>query len=70
MKKIENIRDYITASQAALILSQKYERKVRPDYISKMAGCQKHDIRLVRIGGICLYHQEDVERCELRAKRF
>jgi hypothetical protein len=68
-KKIENILDYVTAADAAAILSQKHGRPIRSDYISKMSASKKHVIRAARFGRIQMYHRADIESCTLGQKR-
>jgi hypothetical protein len=67
-KKIENIADYVTAHEAAQILSLKHGRTIRPNYISKMAKSRKHSIRVARFRDRLMYHREDVQACELTFK--
>ena len=69
VKKIENILDYVPASEAAALLSEKYKRPIRPNYISKMAKCKKHSIRVAAYGSILVYHRGDIEACNLTQKR-
>lgn len=68
VKKIENILDYVTASDAAALLSQKYDRPIRPDYISKMSASRKHAIRVAQFGRIRMYHREDIAACTITRK--
>lgn len=68
VKKIENIADYVTAHDAAQILSQKHARPIRPDYISKMAAGRKHRIRTARFRDRIMYHREDIAACSVGFK--
>lgn len=68
MKKKEDIHDYCTAQIAAQILSQKHDRPIRPDYISKMARSKRHAIRSVLVGDRILYHKDDIASCAITQK--
>lgn len=58
--------DYITAHEAAQILSAKHHRPVRTDYISKMTRMKKYQpIRCKKIHDIYLYHRGDIENCQI-----
>lgn len=63
-KKTEDISSYCIAREAAKILSDKYGRPVRPDYISKMAKSKKHRIRTIRKHEhLLMYHRGDIAAC-------
>lgn len=66
-KKKDDISDYITAHDAAQILSLKRGSPVRPDYISKMARSKKHRIRVWRFRDRWMYHRDDVAACSILA---
>lgn len=66
MKKKEDINDYITAYDAAAILTQKRGRVVRPDYLSKMVRMKKHHIRTIRKRDRQMYYRPDIEDCTLK----
>lgn len=68
MKKKEDINDYISAHDAAQILSLKHGRPIRPDYISKLAKSKKRAIRAARFYDRILYHKEDIANCTIRQK--
>jgi hypothetical protein len=68
MKKKEDINDYITAHDAAQILSLKSGRPIRADYISKMSRSRKHAIRTARYRDRILYHREDITACTITQK--
>jgi len=66
-KKKDDIHDYCTAGEAAEMLSEKFGRVIRPDYISKMAKSRKRTIRRVKQGNRWAYHREDIAACTVRA---
>jgi hypothetical protein len=69
-KKKEDINDYITAHDAAQLLSLKHGRPIRADFISKMARSQKHTIRIARFANRIMYHREDIAACTIRQKQI
>lgn len=69
VRKIENVLDYISAHDAAQILSLKHGRPIRSDYISKMSQSKKHSIRTARFRDRIMYHRLDIEACALGRKR-
>jgi hypothetical protein len=69
VRKKEDINDYVTAHDAAQILSLKHGRPIRPDYISKMAKSKKRSIRRARTGDRWLYHRDDIEAVTITQKK-
>ena len=69
MKKKEDVNDYVTAHDAAQMLTLKMGRPIRPDYISKMAASRKHTIRIARFRDRQMYHREDIAACTVGQKR-
>jgi len=61
--KRENVNDYITAHEAAMILSNKYGRRVDSRYISKMTKMKKHHIKVVKKRDRWMYRKSDIEAC-------
>lgn len=61
--------DYVTAHDAAQILSLKHDRPIRVDYISKMAKSKKHAIRVARFRDRIMYHRADIEACNLGSSK-
>lgn len=63
-KRIIPLDDFISASEAAHILSEKLGRPVRPDYIHQIKN-----IRFVKKNDRCkLYNRDDIEACVIRQK--
>lgn len=63
-KRITPLDDFISASEAARILSAKLGRPVRPDYIHQLKN-----IRSVKKNDRCrLYHVDDIQAVTIRKK--
>jgi hypothetical protein len=63
-KKITALSDYIPAGQAARILSKKFGRPIRPDYIHQLKN-----IRSVKMNDRCrLYNRHDIEAATIRKR--
>lgn len=64
-KKIASLTDYISASDAAMILSQKMGRQVQPGYVHKL-----RKVRFVKINSTTkLYHRADIEAATIRERK-
>lgn len=68
MKKIENINDYLTAHDAAQVLSISHGRPIRPDYINRLARSKKRSIRTARFRDRIMYHKEDIAGVTIRQR--
>ena len=64
MKKIVPLTDYITAHDAAEILSAKHGRRIRPGYIHKLKHVRFHVLNATTK----LYHKADIEACVIRQR--
>jgi len=63
-RKIEPLASYISAGDAAAILSKKLGRPIDPDYVKKLKN-----VRFVKINSRCkLYHKEDVQNASIRKR--
>lgn len=64
-KKIIPLTDYITASEAATILTEKMGRPIKPGYIHKL---QK--VRFVKLDNTSkLYNKHDIETTTIKQKQ-
>jgi len=64
-KKLIPLTDYITAQDAAALLSTKLGRPIRPGYIHKLKN-----VRFQRINRTSkLYHRADIESCTIKQKQ-
>lgn len=64
MKKIVPLFDFITAADAAAILSAKHGRNIRPGYVHKLKGVRHHPLNATSF----LYHKADIESASIRTK--
>jgi hypothetical protein len=69
MKKKQDIQDFCSASEASLILSKKFGRYIRPDYIAKLSRRKKHPVRTYTMNDRILYHREDIAASTITQKR-
>ncbi len=67
-KKIVALSDYITASDAALLLSQKSGRPISSRYIGKLAKRKKQPVRTQQMSNRLLYCREDLEQVMIKKK--
>jgi hypothetical protein len=63
------LSEYITAHEAAQILSLKHGRAIRTDYISKMVHMRKHQLRSRKVHDIFLYHKGDIQECDIASSK-
>jgi hypothetical protein len=63
-KKIIPLDSYISASQAATLLSQKLGRPVRPSYIRRLKNVRTHEVNATTK----LYNQEDILAASIRKR--
>jgi hypothetical protein len=64
-KRIEPLANYISASDAAAILSKKYGRPIRPDYIRKLKNVRTHHVNATSK----LYHKQDIEAATVKKRQ-
>lgn len=68
-KKIIALADYISATDAASVLSQKLGRPIASKYIRKLANRKKHPVRTQPMGNRLLYSREDIEATTIRERK-
>jgi hypothetical protein len=68
-KKINPYEDWITAHDAALLLSAKLGRLVAPRYIRQLAKSRRQPVRTQPLGYHQLYHRGDILACKVRQKQ-
>lgn len=68
MKKSLSLSDYICASDAAKILSDKHGRPISVDYVRLLSKRKTQPVRFVRIGNRLAYNKHDVETCIIRRR--
>jgi predicted GIY-YIG superfamily endonuclease len=64
-----DVYNYISASVAAQILSEKCGFPVDPEYISRLAKSKKQPVRTHSVSGHKLYRREDIEAAIVKKKR-
>jgi hypothetical protein len=63
-KQQENIDDYVTAHEAAQILTvNRGGRRVSPHYVHQMVKMKKYKIKTARFRDRLMYRREDIEEC-------
>lgn len=67
-KKIIALHDYVSASDAAHYLSEKFHRPISVQYISRLAKRKKNPVRTHEVSNRLLYSREDIENCIIRKK--
>lgn len=67
-KKITRLDDYIGASDAAHLLSQKLGRPILPKYMRTLARRKKQPVRAQQMGNRLLYHKGDILACNVKQK--
>jgi hypothetical protein len=67
-KKITPLDTYISAHDAALLLSAKLGRPVSSEYIRKLARRKKNPVRTEQRSNRLLYNREDLEQVVIKKK--
>jgi len=67
-RKITRLEDYISASDAAQILSAKCGRRIAPEYLTKLSKSKKQPIRTQQMSNRLLYNREDLEKVTIKKK--
>jgi hypothetical protein len=67
-KKIDRFEDWITANDAAQLLSEKLARPINPEYIRKLAKRKKNPVRTQPSSNRLLYSRDDILACEVKQK--
>jgi len=60
-KKLNRLEDWISASVAASLLSDKMGFPVDPKYISRLSRSKKQPVRTRSISGHKLYNKQDIQ---------
>ena len=68
-KKIIPLSSYLSAKDAASLLSKKLDRTIDPEYLTKLAKSKKQPVRTRSLGYHQLYCKEDLERVTVRKKK-
>ena len=69
VRKIEPLSNWMTASDAATLLSKKLDRPIAARYVRQLAKSKRQPVRTQSLGYHQLYHRDDILACEVKAKR-
>lgn len=69
VKKIIPLDSYISAHDAAQVLSLKHDRPIDPKYIRSLSKRKKNPVRTQPSSNRLLYSREDLEKVTIKAKR-
>jgi len=69
VKKIIALSDWISAHDAAQLLSVKHERPISPKYIRSLSNRKKNPVRTQPMGNRLLYHRDDILAAIVKQKR-
>lgn len=69
VKKIVALSDYITAHDAAQLLSLKHGRPISPKYVRFLAKRKKNPVQTQQKGDRILYSQTDIEKVIIKQKK-
>lgn len=68
-KRIEKLDDYISAGDAAKMLSERLGRPISNRYLSSMAQRKKNPVRTKPMGNRFVYNRADIEQATVTQKR-
>ena len=68
-RKVDRFQDWISAKDAANILTKKMGRTINPEYMTKLAKSKKQPIRTQEVSNRLLYRREDLEKVTIKQKR-
>ena len=69
VKKIEPLSNWITANDAASLLSLKLGHPIASRYIRQLAKSRRQPVRTRSLGYHQLYHKADVESANIKQKK-
>jgi hypothetical protein len=68
VKKIVALADWLSASDAAQLLSDKHDRPISAKYIRKLSQRERNPVRTQEISNRLLYNRDDLEACTIRQR--
>ena len=68
-KKITPLSDFISAGDAAQLLSAKLGRPIGSKYIRSLSKSKKQNIRIEHMGNRILYNRSDILAANIKQKR-
>lgn len=68
VRRIVPLSDFISAGEAAQLLSTKLGRPVNGKYIRKLSKSKRQSIRIEHMGNRILYNRQDIEAVTIRKR--
>ena len=68
VKKIQALADWLSAHDAAQLLSLNHERPISPKYIRSLAKRKKNPVRTQTMSSRLLYNKDDILDCTIKQK--
>ena len=69
VKKIIPLDSYLSAADAAQLLSDKHDRRIDPKYIRTLSKRKRNPVRTQEMSNRLLYSREDLEKVTIKKKR-
>ena len=70
VKKIQALADWISAHDAAQVLSLKHDRPISAKYIRRLSKRSKNPVRTQPSSNRLLYNRDDILNCDIREKQL
>ena len=70
VKKIQALADWISAHDAAQVLSLKHDRPISAKYIRRLSKRSKNPVRTMPSSNRLLYNRDDILNCDIREKQL
>lgn len=67
-KKIQALDDWLSAHDAACLLSINHDRPIHPKYIRQLSKRRFQPVRTKQMSNRLLYSREDLEQCHIRQR--
>jgi hypothetical protein len=68
VRKIMALADWLSAHDAAQLLSLKHERPIQPKYIRSLSKRSKNPVRTQQSSNRLLYNRDDLEKITIRKR--
>jgi hypothetical protein len=68
-QKRQALSDWLTASDAAVLLSEKHGRPILSKYVRRLSQRAKSPVRTITMSNRLLYSREDLEQIVIKKKR-
>lgn len=70
VKKIQALADWISAHDAAQVLSLKHDRPISPKYIRRLSKRTKNPVRTMPSSNRLLYNRDDILASNVKEKQL